>query len=138
MNSNLRAKIAANAPQRAQDPKRADQFSRVVCAREEWNSDAAIPSPYTRSVAVGDLVDGVARSTRRYDRRVSAAAVPRGLCRTAAVDPYLRFETNAAHLFFQLVSRRYERGSLLLTSNRSVGEWGTVFGEPRASWCLLF
>ena len=33
---------------------------------------------------------------------------------------------------------RYERRSLLLTSNRSVGEWGTVFGEPRASWCLLF
>jgi DNA replication protein DnaC len=46
---------------------------------------------------------------------------------------YLPFETNAAHLFFQLVSRRYERGSLLLTSNRSVGEWGEVFGEPRAS-----
>ena len=39
---------------------------------------------------------------------------------------YLPFETNAAHLFFQLVSRRYERGSLLITSNRSVGEWGAV------------
>ena len=38
--------------------------------------------------------------------------------------------TDAAHLFFQLVSRRYERGSLLLTSNRSVAEWGTVFGDP--------
>jgi DNA replication protein DnaC len=43
---------------------------------------------------------------------------------------YLPFETNAAHLFCQLVSRRYERGSMLITSNRSVGEWGTVFGEP--------
>ncbi len=39
---------------------------------------------------------------------------------------YLPFETNAAQLFFQLVSRRYERGSLLITSNRSVGEWGAV------------
>lgn len=46
---------------------------------------------------------------------------------------YLPFEPNAAHLFFQLVSRRYERGSLLITSNRSVGEWGTVFGEPKIS-----
>jgi DNA replication protein DnaC len=46
---------------------------------------------------------------------------------------YLPFEANAAHLFFQLVSRRYERGSLLVTSNRSVGEWGTVFGEPKLS-----
>lgn len=35
---------------------------------------------------------------------------------------YLPFEPNAAHLFFQLVSRRYERGSLLVTSNRSVSE----------------
>jgi hypothetical protein len=42
----------------------------------------------------------------------------------------LPFDPNAAHLFFQLVSRRYERGSMLITSNRSVGEWGTVFGDP--------
>ena len=46
---------------------------------------------------------------------------------------YLPFETNAAHLFFQLVSRRYERGSVLITSNRAVGEWGSVFGEPKIS-----
>jgi len=46
---------------------------------------------------------------------------------------YLPFETNAAHLFFQLISRRYERGSVLITSNRSVGEWGSVFGEPTTS-----
>lgn len=43
---------------------------------------------------------------------------------------YLPFEANAAHLFFQLVSRRYEKGSILITSNRSVGEWGSVFGDP--------
>lgn len=43
---------------------------------------------------------------------------------------YLPFEAHAAHLFFQLVSRRYERGANLITSNRSVGEWGGVFGEP--------
>ncbi|HET7251899.1 MAG TPA: IS21-like element helper ATPase IstB [Gemmatimonadales bacterium] len=50
---------------------------------------------------------------------------------------YLPFETNAAHLFFQLVSRRYERGSLLLTSNRSVGEWDTVFGDPVVATAIL-
>ena len=44
---------------------------------------------------------------------------------------YLPFEPHAAHLFFQLVSRRYERGSILITSNRSVGEWGEVFGDVR-------
>jgi len=36
---------------------------------------------------------------------------------------YLPFEPNAAHLFFQLVSRRCEGGIMLITSNRAVGKW---------------
>ncbi len=50
---------------------------------------------------------------------------------------YLPFEPNAAHLFFQLVSRRYERGSLLITGNRNVSEWGTVFGDPVVATAIL-
>jgi DNA replication protein DnaC len=50
---------------------------------------------------------------------------------------YLPFEPNAAHLFFQLVSRRYERGSIMITSNRSVGEWGSVFGDPVVATAIL-
>ena len=50
---------------------------------------------------------------------------------------YLPFEPTAAHLFFQLVSRRYERGSTLITSNRSVGEWGTVLGDPVVATAIL-
>jgi len=50
---------------------------------------------------------------------------------------YLPFEANAAHLFFQLVSRRYERGSILITSNRSVGEWGSVFGDAVVATAIL-
>ena len=43
----------------------------------------------------------------------------------------------AKNLFFQLVSRRYERSSLLLTSNRSIGEWGTVFGDAVVATAIL-
>ena len=50
---------------------------------------------------------------------------------------YLPFEPDAAHLFFQLVSRRYERGSILITSNRSVGEGGGVFGDPVVATAIL-
>src|ERR1700758_1603507 len=50
---------------------------------------------------------------------------------------YLPFEPNAAHLFFQLVSRRYERGSMLITSNRAVGEWGSVFGDAVVATAIL-
>ena len=37
---------------------------------------------------------------------------------------YPLFEPSVAHLFFLLVSRHYERGGLLVTSNHSVDEWG--------------
>ncbi|EPE96178.1 hypothetical protein RGCCGE502_21395 [Rhizobium grahamii CCGE 502] len=50
---------------------------------------------------------------------------------------YLPFDPNAAHLFFQLISRRYERGAILITCNRSVGEWGTVFEDPVAATAIL-
>ena len=50
---------------------------------------------------------------------------------------YLPFEPNAAHLFFQLISRRYERGSVLITSNRAIGEWGTVFGDLVVATAIL-
>jgi DNA replication protein DnaC len=50
---------------------------------------------------------------------------------------YLPLEPDAAHLFFQLVSRRYETGSMLITSNRSVAEWGTVFGDTVVATAIL-
>jgi len=49
----------------------------------------------------------------------------------------LPFDPKAAHLFFQLVSRRYEKGSILITSNRSVGEWGEVFGDAVVATAIL-
>ena len=71
----------------------------------------------------------------RLDERLTHFAKPKLLI----VDEvgYLPFEPDAAHLFFQLVSRRYERGSMLVTSNRSVGEWGTVFGDPVVATAIL-
>lgn len=39
---------------------------------------------------------------------------------------YLPLEPDAAHLFFQLVSRRYETRAMLIMSNRSGAEWGCV------------
>jgi DNA replication protein DnaC len=42
---------------------------------------------------------------------------------------YIPFEAEAANLFFQLVSARYERASLIVTSNKPFGRWGEVFGD---------
>lgn len=83
------------------------------------------------------LVAGLAKAhaEARLEERLAFYAKPKLLI----VDElgYLPFDPNAAHLFFQLVSRRYERGSLLLTSNRSVAEWGTVFGDPVVATAIL-
>jgi DNA replication protein DnaC len=49
----------------------------------------------------------------------------------------LPLEPDAAHLFFQLVSRRCERGAILITSNRSVGEWGTVVRAAVGATAIL-
>jgi DNA replication protein DnaC len=76
-----------------------------------------------------------AHAEGRLDERLGFYAKPRLLI----VDElgYLPFEPSAAHIFFQLVSRRYERGSLLITSNRSVGEWGDVFGDAVVATAIL-
>ena len=50
---------------------------------------------------------------------------------------YLPLQPDAAHLFFQLVSRRYETGAMLITSNRSVAEWGAVFADPVVATAIL-
>ena len=50
---------------------------------------------------------------------------------------YLPFERRAAHLFFQMVNRRYEKGSLLITTNQRVSDWGTVFGDEVLATAIL-
>ncbi len=50
---------------------------------------------------------------------------------------YLPFEKRSAHLFFQLVARRYERGSLLITTNQAVTQWGQVFGDEVLAAAIL-
>ena len=50
---------------------------------------------------------------------------------------YLPIDRQGANLFFQLISRRYERGSLILTSNQRFGKWGEVFGDPVIATAIL-
>lgn len=50
---------------------------------------------------------------------------------------YLPFERLAGRLFFQLVNRHYERGSMLITTNQRVSEWGTVFGDEVLATAIL-
>jgi DNA replication protein DnaC len=50
---------------------------------------------------------------------------------------YLPIERAGANLFFQLISRRYERGPMILTSNQSFAGWGEVFGDRVIATAIL-
>ena len=50
---------------------------------------------------------------------------------------YIPFEAEAANLFFQLVSARYEQASVIVTSNKPFGRWGEVFGDPVVAAAMI-
>jgi DNA replication protein DnaC len=50
---------------------------------------------------------------------------------------YIPFEAEAANLFFQLVSARYERASVIVTSNKPFGRWGEVFGDATVAAAMI-
>jgi len=50
---------------------------------------------------------------------------------------YLPLSNTEASLFFRLVARRYERASLIITSNKSFLDWGEVFNDPVLATAVL-
>ena len=93
-----------------------------------------------RSVYFSPLADIVA-SLARAEREGTLRERIRFLCRASLliVDEigYLPVGAGAGNLFFQLVNARYERGAMILTSNRGFAEWGDVFGDQVVATALL-
>ncbi len=50
---------------------------------------------------------------------------------------YIPFEADAANLFFQLISARYEHASVIVTSNKPFSRWGEVFGDPVVAAAMI-
>ena len=50
---------------------------------------------------------------------------------------YLPLDTEGAHCLFQLVSKQYEKGSMIFTSNKSYGEWGQIFQDQVIAAAVL-
>ena len=88
-------------------------------------------------VSATTLIAGLARaeSEGQLDAKLGFFAKPKLLI----IDElgYLPFEKRAAHLFFQLVAHRYERGALLITTNQLVSQWGTVLGDDVLAAAIL-
>jgi len=86
---------------------------------------------------LADIVGALAKAEREGQLRERI----RWFCRAALliVDEigYLPVAHGGGNLFFQLVNARYERGAMVLTSNRGFAEWGEVFGDPVVATALL-
>ena len=92
-------------------------------------------------------VPGLAGPDRQPDREMGFAGAGRlqgelirlGRYPLLVVDEvgYIPFEAEAANLFFQLVSSRYERASLIVTSNKPFGRWGEVFGDDVVAAAMI-
>jgi DNA replication protein DnaC len=76
-----------------------------------------------------------AEATGRFARQLQAYLRPAVL----VVDEvgYLPLDRAEANMVFQLVSRRYERGSMIITSNKSFTEWGGVLGDDVLATAIL-
>src|SRR5213082_670899 len=74
-----------------------------------------------------------------HNGRLQAELVRLGRYPLLVVDEvgYIPFEAEAANLFFQLVSSRYERASLIVTSNKVFGRWGEVFGDDVVAAAMI-
>ena len=86
------------------------------------------------STAVGDGLTK-AYAENRLEEQLKFYCRPRLLI----VDEigYIPIDRHGAHMFFQLISRRYEKGALILTSNRGFGQWNEIFGDPVLATAIL-
>ena len=50
---------------------------------------------------------------------------------------YIPFDPEAANLIFQLVASRYERASLIVTSNKPFSAWGEIFGDDVTAAAMI-
>lgn len=76
-----------------------------------------------------------ARDENRLEKQLQQWVYPKVLI----IDElgYLPMNREEASLFFRLVSRRYEKGSLIITSNKSFIDWGEIFGDQVLATAIL-
>jgi len=88
-------------------------------------------------ITVPELLDELARDVQenRLGERLVKLRVPTLLILDEM--GYLPLDQVATSFLFQLVSKRYTKGSIIVTSNKSYSEWGAVFGDEVAAAAII-
>jgi DNA replication protein DnaC len=86
---------------------------------------------------LADLIAGLAKAERAGQLKERLAFYARNALLIVDEIGYLPLQSGGANLFFQLINARYERGAMILTSNRGFGEWAEIFGDAVVASALL-
>ena len=88
-------------------------------------------------VSCQDLMEKLVRAKQqnRLSRKIKSLCKPRLLL----VDEigYQNLNKEESPLFFQLVAERYEKGSMIITTNKAFGLWGELMGENAIATATL-
>lgn len=88
-------------------------------------------------ITIGELLEVLHRDAQedRLGHRLRMLCKPKLLILDEM--GYFPLDRMAAQFLFQLVSRRYLKGSIILTSNKSYGEWGDIFADQVLAAAIL-
>jgi DNA replication protein DnaC len=87
--------------------------------------------------SLAELIEGLSKAEREGRLTEKIRFYSRASLLIVDEIGYLPITSGGANLFFQLVNARYEKGAMILTSNRGFAEWGEVFGDPVVATALL-
>src|SRR5918998_4454012 len=86
---------------------------------------------------LAEIIASLAKAEREGQLRERIRFLSRASLLVVDEIGYLPVTPGGGNLFFQLVNARYEKGAMILTSNRGFAEWGEVFGDPVVATALL-
>ncbi len=92
--------------------------------------EAAMNRQITYFISCNDLIMNLKRAL--LENRLDARLKQYAKYKVLILDElgYLPMDDIASKLFFQLIAKRYERNSTIITTNKPVSEWAEIFGDP--------
>ena len=99
--------------------------------------EAAMNRQITYFISCNDLIMNLKRAL--LENRLDARLKQYAKYKVLILDElgYLPMDDTASKLFFQLIAKRYERNSTIITTNKPLSEWSEIFGDAVLANAIL-